>query len=586
MSQFFIVFFWTLIFLSFFSCIGGAFVTPFKKYIKYPLLTAPFTGILVTMLGVSVCYCLLNLSISKATLLIFLLGTLATCIAIYQQQLRFPKMHYALSLFLLLWVAGITYCVNYTEIMLGTPSLLFSDGTDHLGYVQLADWLMAHSVYQTPILSVQNPYESWPYQMFHFEPRFGSFYLLAVFSFLKQLPAMFAYNISVGVILISGVLAVSGVFARSTQGLILAIVGLTCAQWYPLGQRGYFGKIIAFPATFFIAGLFFSIRKHGELIPVLTLIFLTCAAAISYPGNAIAAIFFVLTSGYFIFSLFFRYVFQKPLPRNFLEIFFVMMLLLVIAVGMSGQLSHPFSGLGGENSDWQRLWKQLLELPLSEKHQFLSLPVSLYLLSLMLLSTTVMIIIACKRRAAIPAALLIFPFLFIGCLEIFDSPGQRWIAYEFIGVFYPALLLAAIRLFEKPSHPLLICLILIVGIHIPKFTEARHHYAGKGVLPDRQYSKINFEQMAEKIGNQSVLIKINDTPHALPLLVEFGRRNIKMEWTPASWRAVVGYRPWSAPAVTAAVFHLTALNTHETGCTNIFQTQEYQLLKCHQQRTN
>jgi hypothetical protein len=38
---------------------------------------------------------------------------------------------------------------------------------------------------------------------------------------------------------------------------------------------------------------------------------------------------------------------------------------------------------------------------------------------------------------------------------------------------------------------------------------------------------------------------------SIAILVEFGRRGVRLQWEPEAWHAILGYRPWPPPAYAA-----------------------------------
>lgn len=575
-TLFFVEFGWVILFLFLFGFVGGFVVLPFRHRITYPLLTTPLCGILITALGVAGFY-VIGLSLALAATITLIGGSLITLLAVGITKPNIFQQPYFLYFFVFLWIAALTWLVNHTSIAMGHRAFLFMDGTDQLGYSQLADWLMTHNVHQRPILSALHPYQSWPYYMFQGDPRFGCIYVLAVIAWLQHYSGMFSYDSASSIILISGILAVSAVFAKDKKTLILALIGLTICQWFALGRSGYFGKIFAFPAIFFLLGLYFRSLKNVTPIIITLLSVLTCAIAMGYPGTVTAFLCAVVIGFYCLAEL----SFSKNV-NAIKDAFFVCILMVMIAAATTGILSLPNAvGFAAEKVHWFILWQQLFEIIISTKSSLLG-AIAFYITVFL---TTIIFCMAILKRNAIAVSLIASIIVLCVVLQLFQA---SWIAFQFIGILYPATLLGTIWLLNE-SHQerklfavvLLSLLLFSMAIRVSKFLTSIHHYTGTGVQTHLQFSSTEMKMLAEKIGDQSVLVNIADKMYALPILVEFGQRHMRLEWTPAAWNAIVGYRTWQPPVAKPAQLQLILWrDAIPKNCELVYRTNQYQLMSC------
>src|SRR3989338_5926685 len=171
-TMFFTEFGWVILFLTLFGLVGGFVMLPFRHRVMYPFLATPLCGILITALGVAGFY-VIGLSLALSATITLISGSLITLLTLFITKPKIFQPSYFLYFFILLWIAALTWLMNHTSIVMGHRAFLFMDGTDQLGYSQLADWLTTHNVHHRPVLSTLHHYQSWPYYMFQGDPRFG-----------------------------------------------------------------------------------------------------------------------------------------------------------------------------------------------------------------------------------------------------------------------------------------------------------------------------------------------------------------------------------------------------------------------------
>ncbi|OGT53791.1 MAG: hypothetical protein A3E84_02175 [Gammaproteobacteria bacterium RIFCSPHIGHO2_12_FULL_42_13] len=591
---FFNEFLWVFFFLCLFGLVGGAFIFPFRRQLLYPIFATPLSGLLVTAVGIATLYGFLGLSLGLSGVITLTSGAVLTIIVLLINKPSHIEKHTLLWVFIFLWVFLMIFLVNATSIHFGGRGFLFMDGSDQLGYAQLADWINAHLASHPPTLSQEKPYESWPNAMFSFDARFGSFYLLALISWIEHQSGMFSYDSATTVVLISGILGVAAVFSRDKKTFFLLVIGLMISQWYPLSRSGYLGKILCYPTLFFLLGLFFATcqDKQRGFFSLSTLVIFMIAAATVYPGRGIALLFFI-PAGLYCFSecLFNRKILatNKKSIEEMASVLLILAMLILLAIGVSGSLSRPanlaVNNIPQQSVHWPILWQQLFEIRTIPGRTPFPPHMDAWVFGLSLLLILIASLIAIKKRNALSVSLLLgFPLF---CVLLWFL-GQNWIAFQLIGIPYPSVLIGMSVLYgvslprkhRKLTVILLAMIVVTVLIRIPKYLSSVERYTGAEVIPTLEYSQSEINTLAQHIGNQPVIVTMNDVMYALPILVEFGRRDMKLEWTPAAWKAIVGYQPWPAPKIKPASLYLIDWKDTKSGCALIYRTRQYQLVRC------
>lgn len=571
----------TLIGLGF---IGGFALFPFLKDIRYAVFAAPVTGLLILTLGVACFYSIVGLSVANAMVIVIVAGCLLTSLCLIQlcksqhKIISWPDKR--LLGFGLVVCAFVVYVTNYATITLGYPGFLYMDGTDHLGYSQLADWLNTHRVTQLPG-NDQNAYESWPHAMFTLDPRFGSFFVLAMVATLRGMSGMFSYGSACAIVLMAGYLGVTGIYARTPKVFAVLMIGLLSCAWINYAGSGFFGKILAYPSILFILGLFI-LPKLLSPIKIALLAMLTASVAIMYPGVAVA-VFLAIVGGLCILSRFIGMIFlrSQDLLRDIMDRFVILLLLMGIAVVAMGTLSRPMMPLSPPIPE--TIWQELLPYVLDMTRNLFWERVQWIGSLIVILLSAGWCFFAISRRNDLAFALIGSSFLILFGVMILGVPGK---AYQFAGILYPfSLCGAALLLNTEKQWPyiLFISVVIVVSLHIPRWIDAVQRYAGLEVQQRVLFSKVEMDKLAEGIGGSPVIVhEITDPPRAIAALVELARRDVKLQWTPASWKTILGYRSWKAPLVDRSIpLYLQMVETPVSElCTVKVKTAQYQLLYC------
>lgn len=544
---------------------GGFVLLPFRKTLSFVLLAAPLAGLICVVLGTSLLYSFVGLSVRASggiALSVCATMTLAGILIVRPRGNR-RRLLWMLSAALIV-VAAVTFGAEATAIRLGQPALLYTDGTDHLGYAQMGDWLTAHTVEEPPVFTPASPYQAFPERLFHQDPRFGSFFLIALVGVVRRLPCTFVYDSACAIVLAAGVLAVAGAFARrSLPALFLILAGLLSSHWYDYSRGGYFGKLLCYPAALFITGLFLSVEEEEwQPATIVALAVLTAGATLMHSAMTTGLFLATLVGG----AVVCRWLIGSPSGRAARlrasgPSFATLVLLIVVATVSSGIPARPVR-IGFP--DWHLAWSYVLPRILDLENQGVGLtgcgPEGLaWLTGLGLGLWAALVLVALLLRHADAAGLLIGPGILLLALA---AAHQRAAAFQMIGTFYPFMICAGVILTShlapaggNPAPPphrtlrwvALALVLLTVGLRLPRSYGALQRYAGANIPARLEYTRAEADRVAKKIGHDSVDVDLDEPNPTEFVLVELGRRGLALRWGPKAWDIIAGYTGQPAP---------------------------------------
>lgn len=583
-----------------FSIASGFAVVPFRNTIKYAIFISPLAGILFLTLGTSTLYSLLQLTLVKAAMITFALCAIVTVIAFLSSSYSlFKDIDYWIWLLIALVAIFVTYMTNYTSITFSHPGILFRDGTDHLGYAQLADWLNNHLAFNHPKATPEFPYQSWPEYMFQNDPRFGSLFTLGIISVLHGYSGTFSYDIACAVVLIAGFLAVSAVFARSPLTFALIFLGLLTTHWIDYSRSGYFGKILGYPSALLCVGLFFNMIRPFVPVALAVLVGLSAATTTMHSGLSTILFLVTLVGTYLVIHFVNDRLKQRHVSLFRLKDDFAVLILLVgVAIASMGILARPnYTGVAYLEATWYSLLPRLFDLETltnGPRYSHLGSDVLFIGFIISVLIAITFLIVAVKKRDVIATSLIAGPFLLLLVLIMKD---QKWLAYQLIGTFYPFFLCAAVRVIDDftPEQRtknirykvILALLIIAISIHLPRLMGALQHYAGRAEYNKKfQFSQAEIDKLAVLTKGSKTTIDVTNPQLAIVLLVELERRqDAVLQWTPAAWKTIVGYRPlWPAPKLDKkSKYWIDVIDTPSSftkNCKVMYTTTQFRLLDC------
>ena len=577
----------------------------FQDRVRYLVLVAPLAGILIVTLATLGFYVVAQLSFRQAAGAGLAVTLAASAVAWLRQR---PGGTVRAALGPLLLTAAMSavavLLVTATSLRFGEPALLYADGTDHLGYAHLADWLTHHYANDNPLNHRPGPYLSWPAMVFQTDPRFGSFAFLGLVSLATGESGMFAYDLAAALVLAATVLAVTAVFARSPWTVLGLAAGLLTCHWFDYGRMGFFGKALGYPSTIMVVGLFLAAAAQPMrpwMLPGLAA--LTAGAALMHSGLA-TALFVGLIGGTFLVvrALQAWRAASGQAGRDFSEGAASLLWLAGIALLSSGILARPLvTTYPNFQVDWGYILPRLADLE-NQRIPFSGmLPGVLAGVAIVGLGLRLGVaVIAVRQRSAAAIALLVGPLLLVAVLRVLDA---RMVAFQLIGMIYPLGLGGMAILFDtlrQPAQPgksgitslgrpawlILGAAVITLGLHGPRFAGAVSRYAGSTTPAEVCFSKGQLDRLAAAIGTATVDVDIDvRADHAMQMaiavLVEFGRRDLALQWQPGAWQLILSYRGWPPPRYERpGVFRLIAAQDSPRSTeTIVVRTEQYLLLR-------
>lgn len=618
MYIFFSEYFFTLAIFILYGLVGGFAVVPLQRNIKYAAMAAPMAGMLLLSMGVFMLYTFAHLSIIHSMIIVGSIGASLTlaCIAYSKPSINLRTILFLSSVIIVL-AAFLTFFLNSTSIKLGGIGLLYVDGSDHLGYAAMSDWLKSNLINHLPIENAAHPYQSFPALLVGMDQRFGCFFNLAIIATLFGESSAFSYDIACTIILLTAYLGCAAMFARSSKTFILLVLALTVSTWFVLSRTGYLGKIMGFSSMLYTLGLFYS-QQQSHLsfdknnISIITIVLLVFAAAMVYPGMVLA-LFLMASGGIYLLIKSFELLrhFDKHKLTNLLHDTGLLLIMILAALAAMGALALPkLYAAEGVNypADWARIFLFQLDIRAMIYEPVLSWftqdVVMQFLIAAMLIMTVLLIIASICR--SIVAVSLIGVAVALSAFGYFLS--LKWFSYELSGTLYALSICGCIWCIDEVSirqqhiisgkilsFILFSLAIAAIAIRIPSNIEAIHRYVFN--TPTLfQYSKNDMDKLAETIGHDAVIVDVPSVMFALPILAEFGRRDLKLQWTSETWKNILGYRSWSAPKIMPSrfvlrvnpdVMALLSLQAEPLQhCDLVAETVQYQLFDCQKSTIN
>lgn len=534
----------SLLALCAFALTGGFILLPFAG--RYTMLATPLAGIALHGLGVSLLYGVFKLPYTTAAATTLTAGSLITLTALALVRPRLPLLAAAV-LGVPVVLVSIAICAT-ASLTLGSAAITFMDGTDHAGYAHMADWLIGHGVTRAPVVSADLPYQSWPAYMLTSDPRFGSLAYLASMSILRGNSGLFAYDAACAVAVSAAVIGVAGIFAKRPATLALLTFGLLTTYWLDFAKTGYLGKLLAYPSALMLAGLLIN-RAPGELTLSAFLIIAAGVAAL-HSGIATALLLTVTAGACLLTKILMTRNCRQLAPEAAALASAILVLVLT-----SGTVTRP---LIAYFPDWNVTWSYVFPRIFDLENQGLNIsPLPAIMTTVFLVFTVgllgALLFLGVRQRNPIVVGFLAGPALLLLALVAID--GQA-IAFQIIGTFYPIALCTAARFADDENLPAghsrmlayscLTAAILFVAARVPRMIGSLDRYV-VGAPASSRYAATDIEAIASTIGQATVHADVADRQSALVLMLEFGKRNIDVQWSERSWKLLFGYRRWPLP---------------------------------------
>ena len=128
--------------------------------------------------------------------------------------------------------------------------------------------------------------------MFYSDFRYSAYVAISLMAALARTSA---FDPACAVTFTVGYLSVATVFARSKLTLVALSFCLLMAAWFELGRDGYFGKLLAYPSSLFLVGLFAT--SYRTLIQSKLIIFCCLAVGNATMHAGVITAFFLASAG-------------------------------------------------------------------------------------------------------------------------------------------------------------------------------------------------------------------------------------------------------------------------------------------------
>jgi hypothetical protein len=149
----------------------------------------------------------------------------------------------------------------------------------------------------------------------------------------------------------------------------------------------------------------------------------------------------------------------------------------------------------------------------------------------------------------------------------------------------PILLAQQYKQHEQPKRlPRILAtvgLLALVCMHIPRTTGSVLRYT-RDADPKQMFASSDFDQLQSAIGDREVYIDIHGNARTIgPIVIEFGRRNLKPIWAPHAWHIIGAFRGNTAPPL-SKIPDLRLIDAGETEHAHeqiLVETPRYKLLR-------
>jgi hypothetical protein len=540
---------------------AGLSATNFLPEKKLSILAAPLAGICLWTLTTLAIYAGtpgVGVSFDVAAQIAFVVLLLLSLLFAWINGINLRSVCLSLA------VAAVA-CLVIAPIMMaasidrGEHAVLYVDGADHFGYSHLADWMRSHAP-QTgsfgkigpAVADRTQPYSAWPYLELTTEPRAGaSAYLVLVAILLGQSATSFSYDAAAAIALAAACLGCAAVFVRSWKWVLCLAPALLTCVWYDYAHLGFFGKLLSYPMALFGFGVFLSFRR-SDVGPAeaLVLSIIASGAALMHNGQGYALMFTSLALPFLAATG----LIERRFPS--LADFALAALPPFAAIVTSGTLSRPLAiPVPDYGTRWESVPYLLADLNGLIRDVSGASPFVLFaLLSAFLVIWAALVALAAKQRDPAALALLCGPAILALALYVL---GQRTAIVQLSGFLYPASLCAAFMLFEqqrKTGHfgltasPVLLVasVAALILVHVPRSIASIVRYT---VDADRRqmFTASDFDLLQSAIGEHEIYIDLrNNIQKILPVMVELGRRDVKLVWSPDSWNIAASFLGWPA----------------------------------------
>ncbi len=452
--------------------------------------------------------------------------------------------------------------VMIASVERGEPALLYFDGADHGAYSKMADWYRLHSPQMVikgavgpAVNDPTQPYLSAAQLLFEADVRGGAFAYVALVSILTGQPGLFSFDAAVTVVFIAACLGCAAVFTRSWIFLLCLSSALLTGLWYDYGHMGFFGKLLSYPLALFTFGVFLSFyRSNAGPGEALALSMLAAGAGLMHNAAVYGLLFMCLAAPFMLIEA----VIERRLPKA--ADYALAAFPPLVALIASGTLARPLNALqyGDYGIGWDKIAVLVTDLSsLIPDVVLVSRSALVALFLLCMVAWALLIAFAFVNRNASALALLCGPAALVVTLYVLRQPAA---AVQLGGFPYPAALCGGFLLAQqyrqnghgtvRLRHTLVTAVLLALAFtHIPRAIGSVLRYT-RDADRKQMFAVSDFDRLQAAIGDQEVYIDLDGNIRTIgPIVVEFGRRNIKTAWSPHSWSVIGEFRGAAVPPV-------------------------------------
>ncbi len=580
---------------------GFFLVSPFCSKKNLVIFSSPIAGMMGLGLGCAVFYGAIGFSFKLALGLSLAIGIYLSFSAVKIYPLERPLYFNFAMRCLLLLVAGVVYITNYHSVHYLQPTLVYMDGSDQLGYANVAYWILHHSIHEPPLLSPQHIYQSWPAFAFEGDKRFGTYYFYAAILWLKNNAlSHYLYDFIIGVAFCAGVLGVVGVYANRKRTIFLLTFALLFSSLLGFGYAGYLGKIIGYFSLLTLAGLSLKIILADYLadqgIKIVHLILLTLGMASLYPGNPITFIFmgtlFLATCLKTLEDWKMRYPVRYQFNR--IKLAFIITAIPIIFMGI---LALPQLLLAQKEQVSSMFLNKVIPvtyglLTYDNAQSFLHPRAAYNLGSIIVFFCCICALYALRKRNYLATSFLIFPLVLVWVTFYKQEMSIYYVVYQLAGVGYLLSVLALVNLLEAPDITrfqrrffTFVFILMIFGA-FGNFTKMKERYASQYTPLSQIMVPQQMQALMQLTAGKNMLMDTHDD-FSIFLMNEYAfQDSLNLFWTKRAWETVMAYRPWRVPKIpdnTHWVLEATPDKPeHRKNCVVKYHTNQFDLFYCEQ----
>ena len=534
---------------------GGWALALFRPNKPYLWLAAPLTGILLLLSLMAPLNCVCRLSLPACLLLS--LGLLALpgvfhCVRALRRD--GPPRGWKLALGAALVVsAWCTWASNETSIRRREPTLCIREGTDGFGYSLLADWILQHNQ-EWPVWSPRRPCEAFIYHIYTREHRWGAFLFAASAAWVRGTGALFSYDWASGVALAAGILALAGAFASDRRCFLLLLAAGSVSLWYAVSRTGFLGKTLAYPGCMLLAAVFFAAWERLTLSRLVVAGLLGAGVGLCHNPLTTASVLglvFGATLAAAVALWLLGWVEQPRLACVRNRLLSGLVLYAVMAGPLLFLFWSPALTVPVQPMDWSLLWPTSLDLD-NNAILFKDLPLTAWLIRSALVLQAVFLVLAFRERTVQGTSLLLAAGGILLAARVLD----RKEIYQFQGLLFPLTVLGAVLVLERQRQlgrgrpwrwATLTLAMGLVALRLPQFAHSCERYGRIAADGPFCFAQSEVDAVVRLVGDRTVDVSGPGLYDGFVLLVEFGRRNVAVQFREPTWTAVVGIG-WKVPA--------------------------------------